>query len=59
MVALELHELPPMSLYSYHSPNHPPGQAVQRMLAMLPALLQQTLSSPARHGLAPEQHTSA
>lgn len=59
MVALELHELPPMSLYSYHSPNHPPGQAVQRMLAMLPALLQQTLSTPARPSLAPEQNTSA
>jgi len=51
--------LPPMSLYSYHSPNHPPGQAVQRMLAMLPALLQQTLSTPARPSPAPQQNTLA
>lgn len=55
MVAIELHELPPMSLYSYHSPNHPPGQAVQRLLAMLPGLLQQTLSAPAVGALAPQR----
>ena len=59
MVAIELHELPPMSLYSYHSPNHPPGQAVQRMLAMLPGLLQQTLSAPAVGALAAPQQTVA
>ena len=44
MVALELHELPSMSLYSYHSPSAPPDQQARRMLAMMQPLLHQTLS---------------
>lgn len=45
MFALELHELPPMSLYSYHARAFPPGLAAMRMLAMLPALLREALSA--------------
>lgn len=49
VVAVQLHELPPMSLYSYHAPSSPPGLQATRMLAMLPALLQEALSpKPAR-----------
>jgi DNA-binding transcriptional LysR family regulator len=44
MVAQELHELPPMSLYSYHARTFPPGLHATRMLAMLPALLREVLS---------------
>lgn len=44
MVAVELPELPPMSLYSYHASHHPPGLHATRMLAMLPALLHEALS---------------
>lgn len=43
-VTLELHELPPMSLYSYHARAHPPGLHATRMLAMLPGLLHAALS---------------
>jgi DNA-binding transcriptional LysR family regulator len=43
-VTLELHELPPMSLYSYHARAHPPGLHATRMLAMLPGLLHEALS---------------
>lgn len=45
MVAVELHELPPMSLYCYHARALPPGLQATRMLAMLPGLLHQALSS--------------
>ena len=44
VVAVELPDLPPMSLYSYHAGNHPPGLQATRMLAMLPALLHEVLS---------------
>lgn len=44
LMTLELHELPPMSLYSYHARAHPPGLQATRMLAMLPALLHEALS---------------
>ena len=44
VVAAELPELPPMSLYSYHACHHPPGLQATRMLAMLPALLHEALS---------------
>ncbi len=46
-VTLELHELPPMSLYSYHARAHPPGLQATRMLAMLPGLLHEALSARA------------
>ena len=44
MVTLELHELAPMSLYSYQARSSPPSLPATRMLAMLPLLLHQTLS---------------
>lgn len=44
MVAVELPDLPPMSLYNYHASTHPPGLQATRMLAMLPALLHEALS---------------
>ena len=44
MVTLELHELAPMSLYSYQARSSPPSLPATRMLAMLPVLLHQTLS---------------
>ena len=44
MVTLELHELPPISLYSYHARSSPPGLQATRMLAMLPGLLHEALS---------------
>ncbi len=47
IMALELHELPPISLYSYHARNSPPGLHATRMLAMLPALLREALSARA------------
>jgi len=43
MVAQELHELAPMSLYSYHARAFPPGLQATRMLSMLPALLHEAL----------------
>lgn len=43
MVAQELHELAPMSLYSYHARAFPPGLQATRMLGMLPALLHEAL----------------
>ncbi|MBT9441859.1 MAG: LysR family transcriptional regulator, partial [Acidovorax sp.] len=43
IVAQELHELPPMSLYSYHARALPPGLQATRMLAMLPTLLHEAL----------------
>lgn len=46
MVAVELHELPPISLYCYHVRTQPPGLQATRMLAMLPELLQTVLSTP-------------
>ena len=47
MVTLELHELPPISLYSYHARSSPPGLQATRMLAMLPGLLHEALSTRA------------
>lgn len=43
MVAQELHELAPMSRYSYHARAFPPGLQATRMLGMLPALLHEAL----------------
>lgn len=43
MMTLELHELAPMSLYSYRARAFPPGLQATRMLAMLPALLHHAL----------------
>ena len=43
VVAVELSDLPPMSLYSYHADAHPPGLHATRMLAMLPGLLHAAL----------------
>ena len=48
-VAVELHELPPMSLYCYHARTLPPGLQATRMLAMLPGLLHEALSSRPAH----------
>jgi hypothetical protein len=57
MVALELHELPPLSLYSYHHAIAASSQSMQRMLAMIPSLLQQTLSNPGQSAVAaPADH---
>ena len=44
IMTLELHELPPMSLYSYHARAQSPGLQATRMLAMLPGLLHEALS---------------
>lgn len=44
IMIVELHELPPMSLYSYHAPSLPPGLQATRMLAMVPGLLHDALS---------------
>lgn len=43
-VALELPDVPPVSLYSYRANAHPPGLHATRMLAMLPGLLHTALS---------------
>lgn len=43
IMTLELHELPPMSLYSYHAKSSPPGIQATRMLSMLPTLLHEML----------------
>ena len=48
MVAMELPDLPPMSLYSYHASAHPPGLHATRMLTMLPGLLHAALSPHTR-----------
>jgi DNA-binding transcriptional LysR family regulator len=48
MVAMELPDLPPMSLYSYHASAHPPGLHAIRMLTMLPGLLHAALSPHTR-----------
>lgn len=45
VVALELHDLPPMSLYAYHARQSPPGQQARHMLDLLPALLHEALSA--------------
>lgn len=47
MVTLELHELPPISLYSYHARSSPPGLQATRMLSMLPEALHDALSPAA------------
>ena len=39
MVAVELQDLPPLPLHSYHASAAPPGQHALRMLALLPELL--------------------
>jgi DNA-binding transcriptional LysR family regulator len=48
MVAMELPDLPPMSLYSYHASAHTPGLHATRMLTMLPGLLHAALSPHTR-----------
>ena len=48
MVAMELPDLPPMSLYCYHASAHPPGLHATRMLTMLPGLLHAALSPHTR-----------
>ena len=48
MVAMELPDLPPMSLYSYHASAQPPGLHATRMLTMLPGLLHAALSPHTR-----------
>lgn len=45
IATLELHELPPISLYSYHARVHPPGLQATRMLALLPQVLHSALSA--------------
>jgi len=44
MVAVELQDLPPISLYTYHASATPPGRHALRMLEMLPALLNQAMA---------------
>jgi DNA-binding transcriptional LysR family regulator len=44
MVAVELQDLPAMSLYSYHASTSPPGRHALGMLEMLPALLNQAMA---------------
>jgi DNA-binding transcriptional LysR family regulator len=43
MVAVELQDLPPVSLYAYHASATPPGRHALAMLDMLPALLNQAM----------------
>ena len=43
MVTLELHELAPISLYSYQARAFAPSLQATRMLAMLPRLLHEAL----------------
>jgi len=52
MVAVELHDLPVLPLYTYHASATPPGRHAERMLAMLPALLTQAINR--KHHAAPE-----
>jgi len=44
MVAVELPDLPPIALYSYHATATPPGRHALAMLEMLPALLNQAMA---------------
>jgi DNA-binding transcriptional LysR family regulator len=44
MVAVELQDLPPISLYTYHASATPPGRHVLGMLDMLPVLLNQAIA---------------
>jgi DNA-binding transcriptional LysR family regulator len=44
MVAVELQDLPPVSLYAYHASASPPGRHALGMLDMLPALLNQAMA---------------
>jgi DNA-binding transcriptional LysR family regulator len=44
MVAVELQDLPPISLYTYHASATPPGRHALAMLDMLPALLSQAMT---------------
>lgn len=44
MVAVELQDLPPIPLHSYHASNAPPGQHALRLLALLPGLLDQAIT---------------
>ncbi len=53
MVAVELHDLPMLPLYTYHANNTPPGRHAQRMLEMLPSLLTQAINR--KQGAAPTQ----
>ena len=44
MVAVELQDLPPVPLYTYHASATPPGRHALGMLDMLPALLNQAMA---------------
>jgi len=50
MVAVELQDLAPIPLYSYHASATPPGRHALRMLEMLPALLNQAMGRNRPHG---------
>lgn len=50
MVTLELHELAPMSLYSYQARAFAPSLQATRMLAMLPRLLHEALQTHTKLG---------
>lgn len=50
MVTLELHELAPMSLYSYQARAFAPSLQATRMLAMLPRLLHEALQTHIKPG---------
>lgn len=50
MVTLELHELAPMSLYSYQARAFAPSLQATRMLAMLPRLLHEALQTHTKPG---------
>ncbi len=52
MVAVELHDLPVLPLYTYHASATPPGRHAERMLDMLPALLTQAIDR--KQGIAPD-----
>jgi len=44
MVAVELQDLPPISLHAYHARATPPGRHAMNMLDLLPALLNQAMA---------------
>jgi len=44
MVAVELQDLPPIPLHTYHASSTPPGRHATAMLAMLPDLLNQAMA---------------
>jgi DNA-binding transcriptional LysR family regulator len=44
MVAVELQDLPPIPLHTYHASATPPGRHATAMLEMLPALLNQAMA---------------